>query len=153
MTLDNWDYGWEIDVKQDIETYIDWDVDTDIKVDIEKDVDIDINVDIDVKDNGALIEAVIKDIGPLGGLGEVLVQADTQTVENVLSTSNLLATTGAGGVSVDLSSTALDRSASPYAGEHKYFDSATFTEINIGVDKVAFEGTIITLNMEALVDG
>ena len=152
MTYD-YNPGWEIDIKQDIETYIDWDVDTKINVDIEKDVDVDINVDIDVKDNGALIEAIVKDIGPLGGLAPVSVTANTSSIENVLSQSSLDANTG--GVHLDLSANALDRSASEFVSDYHYpyFDSATFTEINIGVDKVAFEGTIITLNMEALVDG
>ena len=152
----NWDwwdnsYDFDVDIKQDIETYIDWDVDTDIKVDINKDIDIKIDADIDVKDQGALVTAVIKDIDLKYGEGGGAVIADTTAIENVLSSSSLTVQTT--NTFTDLSATALDQSASPYAGYYDYFDSATFTEINLGIDNVQGEYTIITLDMQALVDG
>ena len=148
----NWDeYDFDVDIKQDIDTYIDWDVDTDINVDIKKDVDIKVDADVDVKDQGALIELVVKDIDLKHDEGGAIVVADTTAIENVLSSSTLQVQTT--NTFADLSANALDQQASPYAMDYGYFDSATFTEINLGIDNVQGEYTIVTLNMEALVDG
>ena len=175
----NWDwnkYDFKVDIKQDIDTYIDWDVDTDIDVNIDKDIDIKIDADVDVKDQGALVTAIVKDIdlkdggydpypqpaSAEGGDGDgdgdgdldldALVIADTTAIENVLSSSSLTVKTT--NTFADLSSQALDMSATEFGKDYyPIFDSATFTEINLGIDNVVGEYTVITLDMQALVDG
>jgi hypothetical protein len=173
MGYDWWnndEYDFKVDIKQDIETYIDWDVDTDIDVDIKKDVDIKIDADVDVKDQGALLNVIVKDIdlkddhdydpypastsddGGDGGVPDAFITGGTTAIENVLSSSDVtVATTN---TFADLSAQALDQSATQYGNpDYPYFDSATFTEINLAIDNVVGEYTIITLDMQALVDG
>ena len=171
MSFGGWS-GWnsfdyEVDIKQDIETYIDWDVDTKFTVDIKKDIDIKVDVDVDVKDQGSIITAVVKDFGDLGGGWDydpkassdgdgsngpsVGIVADTTAIEDVLSTAELMVQTE--NTVAQLSAGAFDRSATPYADDWGYFDSATFTEINLGIDHVEGKFSIVTLDMQALVDG
>lgn len=133
--------SYKLDVKQDIDTYIDWDVDTRFDVNINKDVDVDIDVDTDVEDNGSLIEAVIKDIGH--NVNGVTATADTTSIEDTISTADLTAFTE--NVLVDLHATAADSG--------NYYDSGTFTEINVGIDAIKGELAVLTLSMQALADG
>lgn len=130
-----------LDVKQDIETYVDWDVDMKFNVDIDKDVDVNIDVDTDIKDNGSLIEAVIKDIAE--NASGLTVIADTTSVEDTISSADLTAFTE--NVLADLHSLAADNG--------HYYDSGTFTEISVGIDSIKGELAVLTLNMQALVDG
>jgi len=166
MSYDGWrDFDFEVDIKQDIETYIDWDVDTKFTVDIKKDIDIKVDVDVDVKDQGSVITAVVKDFGggwdydPKASSGDgggdgpsVVVIGDTMAIEDVLSTADLKVQTE--NTVAQLSAGAFDRSAVPdFAGDWGYFDSATFTEINLGIDHVEGKFSIVTLDMQSLVDG
>ena len=90
----NWNpYDFHVDIKQDIDTYIDWDVDTDIKVDIDKDVDVKIDVDIDVKDNGSLVNAVVKDFDLDHYADDILVVGSVDTVEDAYSHGDLTVVT------------------------------------------------------------
>jgi hypothetical protein len=145
MTFDwNWNpYDFDVDIKQDVETYIDWDVDTKFNTDINKDIDIDINVDIDVKDNGATVEAVVKDFDLDFKADDILVVGSVDTVEDVYSHSDLTVVTD--NIQAQLTADASDNGY--------YFDTSTFTEINLGIDNVAGDFTIITLDMQALADG
>ena len=152
MTFADWfNYDFEVDIKQDIETYIDWDVDTKITLDIEKDIDVDVDVDIDVKDNGSVVTAEVKDFGYSFDPSDVVIVGDTTAVEDTLSTAQLGIQSD--NVGVQLEAGAFDKQATDFASDWGYTDSGTFTEINLGVDHVNGAFTIITLDMQAMVDG
>lgn len=135
-------------IRQDIKTEIEWDVEWDFDKEVDKDFDIDVDVKVDVDGNGSDLELVLKDLD--AGDGGVALIADTTAIEDTMSTATLTAITD--NVIVQADSQALDRNAA-FPDQIGKLDSDTWAEIDIGVDYKAYDFAIVTVNMEAFVDG
>lgn len=134
-------------IRQDIKTEIEWDVEWDFDKEVDKDFDIDVDVKVDVDGNGSDLELVLKDLD--AGDGGVALIADTTAIEDTMSTATLTAITD--NVVVQADSSALDSTAAGLKDGR--LDSDTWAEIDIGVDYKAYDFAIVTVNMEAFVEG